>query len=390
MKTSKRILSFFMAVVMALTACSAGFVAFARETNPKDNNPFSAENASAEKSTDALNELLDSLLPTILDAIGDESLAKIGIDKEKVINASFDDKSIKSDRFYEFISELSVFLYPLISGGNMSSVLNSEGLSSGNDETDAKNYAYLEDKDAAKEFWGLYKTCKDNAKADGTEFQKLCYNYYNGYTNEDGKEIIGLKDLLFARNSVSTEVNSLVGASEEMLYMVGEIVGYFYEPDSESFYMPDLTPAQINDLITAYEAENGKIPLEAEENPETGMPAYNLNLMIKMMDYAVKFMDPSLSCTTIGEAIYYLFYEEAPFITSLYNRCLVAGGYDTGYDEFCYTTWFEKTSKEYSYADFLKDSGYADSDLPEAVIKGLYRQELGGLLQAIATACNKP
>lgn len=379
MKTSKRILSFFMAVVMALTACSAGFVAFARETNPKDNNPFSAENASAEKSTDALNELLDSLLPTILDAIGDESLAKIGIDKEKVINASFDDKSIKSDRFYEFISELSVFLYPLISGGNMSSVLNSEGLSSGNDETDAKNYAYLEDKDAAKEFWGLYKTCKDNAKADGTEFQKLCYNYYNGYTNEDGKEIIGLKDLLFARNSVSTEVNSLVGASEEMLYMVGEIVGYFYEPDSESFYMPDLTPAQINDLITAYEAENGKIPLEAEENPETGMPAYNLNLMIKMMDYAVKFMDPSLSCTTIGEAIYYLFYEEAPFITSLYNRCLVAGGYDTGYDEFCYTTWFEKTSKEYSYADFLKDSGYADSDLPEAVIKGLYRQELGGL-----------
>ena len=184
MKTSKRVLSFFMAVVMALTACSAGFVAFARETNPKDNNPFSDKYASAEMSSDALNELLDSLLPTILDAIGEETLASIGVDAEKVKNANYEDENIKSDRFFEFISELSVFLFDKVGKTSMDKVLNDEGLSSGNAETDAANYAYVNDDNAAIDFWSLYNLCKTNADANGTDFQKRCNDYYNGYTKK--------------------------------------------------------------------------------------------------------------------------------------------------------------------------------------------------------------
>lgn len=335
MKTSKRVLSFFMAVVMALTACSAGFVAFARETNPKDNNPFSDEFASAEMSADALNGLLDSLLPTILDAIGEETLASIGIDAEKVKNASFEDEDIKSDRFFEFISELSVFLFDKVGKTSMDKVLSDESLSSGNAEADAADYAYLDDSNAAIDFWSLYNLCKTNANADGTDFQKRCDDYYNGYTKEDGTVVTGLKDLLFARSSVDTTLAALNEAANKKVYDIAVAIGVV-QNNGDAVVIADKTVAEIQALIDAYEAQNGAI--------ETATDEYDLNLAMECINNTLELINSEAKCSSLADLIFYQIVEEKAIIASLYNAAAIKGGAETGFAANAYDSWYTVTS----------------------------------------------
>lgn len=335
MKTSKRVLSFFLAVVMALTACSAGFAAFARETNPKDNNPFSDANASAEMSTDALNDLLDSLLPTILDAIGEETLASIGVDAEKVKNASYEDENIKSDRFFEFISELSVFLFDKVGTTSMDKVLSDEGLSSGNAETDAANYAYVNDDDAAIDFWTLYNICKTNANANGTEFQKRCNDYYNGYTKEDGTAVVGLKELLFARDSIGTKITALNDGATKKIFDIATEIGVV-QKSGDTTVIADKTIAEIQTLVDAYEAANGAIELATDD--------YDLNLAIKCMNNILEFINSNAKCSSVADLIFYQIVEEKAIFASLYNAAAIKGGAETGFAANAYDSWYTVTS----------------------------------------------
>lgn len=335
MKTSKRVLSFFMAVVMALTACSAGFVAFARETNPKDNNPFSDEYASAEMSSDALNELLDSLLPTILDAIGEKTLASIGVDAEKVKNANYEDENIKSDRFFEFISELSVFLFDKVGKTSMDKVLNDEGLSSGNAETDAANYAYVNDDNAAIDFWSLYNLCKTNADANGTDFQKRCNDYYNGYTKEDGTAVMGLKELLFAKDSIGTKITALNNAATKKIFDIAVEIGVV-QKNGDATVIADKTAAEIQALIDAYEAKNGAIEAATDE--------YDLNLAMECMNKTLEFINSKAKCSSVADLIFYQIVEEKAIFASIYNAAAIMGGAETGVAADAYDSWFEVTS----------------------------------------------
>lgn len=335
MKTSKRVLSFFMAVVMALTACSAGFVAFARETNPKDNNPFSDEYASAEMSSDALNELLDSLLPTILDAIGEKTLASIGVDAEKVKNANYEDENIKSDRFFEFISELSVFLFDKVGKTSMDKVLNDEGLSSGNAETDAANYAYVNDDNAAIDFWSLYNLCKTNADANGTDFQKRCNDYYNGYTKEDGTAVMGLKELLFAKDSIGTKITALNNAATKKIFDIAVEIGVV-QKNGDATVIADKTAAEIQALIDAYEAKNGAIEAATDE--------YDLNLAMECINKTLEFINSKAKCSSVADLIFYQIVEEKAIFASIYNAAAIMGGAETGVAADAYDSWFEVTS----------------------------------------------
>ncbi len=75
MRTSKKLLSFFLAVVMVVTTCSVGFTAFAQNN---DNSIWST-GGGAEESFEALNELANTYLPSLLmgiDAISNPIYAK--------------------------------------------------------------------------------------------------------------------------------------------------------------------------------------------------------------------------------------------------------------------------------------------------------------------------
>lgn len=368
MKTSKRILSFFLAVVMALTACSAGFVAFARETNPKDNNPFSDEFASADKSIDALNGLLDSLLPTILDAIGEETLASIGLDKNKIVNASFDDESIKSDRFYELISELSVYLFGLIGKTSMETVLNNEGLASGDAEKDAADYAYLLDEDAKMDFWTIYNLCKSNAKQDGTEFEQRCNDYYNGYKKEDGTVVTGLKDLLFARSSIDPVVSLLGSGANKKVFDLATELGIIQKVGDKDIIL-NKSVAEIQALIDAYEAEKGTIPAKTDD--------YDLNIAMSNVNYALEMINASAKCTSLADLIFYQIIEEKAIFASIFNVAAIEGGADTGVAKDAYNTWYEDASTAYTLEAYIQDTfGGNTEGISEDVVNGMYRQAL--------------
>lgn len=62
MKTSKKLLSFFLAVVMVVTTCSVGFTAFAQDNK----NSIWSTNCDAEAAFNTLNGLADDYLPGVL------------------------------------------------------------------------------------------------------------------------------------------------------------------------------------------------------------------------------------------------------------------------------------------------------------------------------------
>ena len=87
MKTSKKLLSFFLAVVMVVTTCSVGFTAFAKDNK----NSIWSTSCKANEAYDTLNTLVDTYLPAAL--LGNETVgpaiyakfaAAIGVKVEKL------------------------------------------------------------------------------------------------------------------------------------------------------------------------------------------------------------------------------------------------------------------------------------------------------------------
>ena len=67
MRTSKKLLSFFLAVVMVITTCSVGFTAFA-----KDYDSMWKNSADKQAAFDTLNDLVSEYVPSlIIGASGD-------------------------------------------------------------------------------------------------------------------------------------------------------------------------------------------------------------------------------------------------------------------------------------------------------------------------------
>ena len=70
MKTSKRLLSFFLAVVMVITTCSVGFAAFAAD-DPEDQvfTYVDDEGRAVELTYDGLNDLVNTYAPLLIEAL---------------------------------------------------------------------------------------------------------------------------------------------------------------------------------------------------------------------------------------------------------------------------------------------------------------------------------
>ncbi|MCD7872904.1 MAG: hypothetical protein LUG21_06380, partial [Clostridiales bacterium] len=298
MKTSKRLLSFILAVVMALTACSAGFTALAAEVNPKDNSPFSAQNASAKGSVDALNALIDQYLPSILEMLGEDTLASAGLDLEKIKTADFNDKNIQSDSFYEMMSELSTLVYSALGGASMSTVLADEGLSYG-EAYDETMYSYLNEVSSPIDFWSLYQLCKDNAKDGGNEMEQLYYDYLNGTDS-----ITGLKDLLQAQPTLFASAQSTVEATSSYVneWAIALNAGYVDDGAGVLVLYDGITVESIQKAIDEYEAANGKIVLSGtDSNGQT----VDVESYYSYINYVYKYAGISVNADSLAKAIYY-------------------------------------------------------------------------------------
>lgn len=161
MKTSKRLLSFFLAVVMVITTCSVGFAAFAAD-DPEDQvfTYVDDEGRAVELTYDGLNDLVNTYAPLLIEALRG-TLEGIGVNVDAILASE------------NPIGELLGQLAPTLLGLLGTSATPESVLGSKYDAFSEKKYAYLDDPDAAMDFWNLYTICKDNAGAGG-ELGKFC------------------------------------------------------------------------------------------------------------------------------------------------------------------------------------------------------------------------
>ena len=75
MKTSKKLLSLFLAIVMVVTSCSVGLTAFAADQNKTDkNNSYWHDGTDADAAFESLNDLVDTYVPQLLNIPAIKSL----------------------------------------------------------------------------------------------------------------------------------------------------------------------------------------------------------------------------------------------------------------------------------------------------------------------------
>ena len=146
MKTGKKLLSLFLAVVMMVTTCSVGFTAFAAN---RDNGIWK-DSTSAKSTFDALTELVDTYLPALFNQ---EDVKKAL--EEKLGMTITDTTSIQD--VLEGVSPMVVTAVGSLLDGEVDSS-NSTVIPAGTAFPEIA-YAYLEEKDAKMTFAQLYSFC---------------------------------------------------------------------------------------------------------------------------------------------------------------------------------------------------------------------------------------
>lgn len=184
MKTSKRLLSFFLAVVMVITTCSVGFAAFAAEPEDEVFTYVDDEGKAVTLTYDGLNELVNTYAPVLIEALR-STLEGAGVNVDAVLASE--------NPIGELLAQLSPMLMGLLgTSSDMQTILGSDY-----NAFSEEKYSYLNDPDAAIDFWNLYTICKDNKDAGGaigefcsSTFKKLevllnAYdNTYNSMTTQ--------------------------------------------------------------------------------------------------------------------------------------------------------------------------------------------------------------
>lgn len=161
MRTSKKILSFFLAVVMVVTTCSVGFTAFAAEKN----NSIWSTKCGADEAFDTLNDLADELLPELLinniGLVGDGVYQKYAPDYGKTYDKLTDKEKaeiVDKATLTDVLQALQPTLIGALAKESQSDYADRVG---GGHPKDPSYYDYLQ-RDGALDFYTLYALCDDN------------------------------------------------------------------------------------------------------------------------------------------------------------------------------------------------------------------------------------
>lgn len=139
MKTSKRLLSFFLAVVMVITTCSVGFAAFAAEPEDEVFTYVDDEGKAVTLTYDGLNKLVDTYAPVLIEALR-STLEGAGVNVDAVLASE--------NPIGELLAQLSPMLMGLLgTSSDMQTILGSDY-----NAFSEEKYSYLDDPDATIDF----------------------------------------------------------------------------------------------------------------------------------------------------------------------------------------------------------------------------------------------
>lgn len=290
MKTGKKLLSLFLAVVMMVTTCSVGFTAFAAN---RDNGIWK-DSTSAKSTFDALTELVDTYLPALFNQ---EDVKKA---LEEKLGMTITDTTSLQD-VLEGVSPMVVTA--------VSSLLDGEADSSNSTVIPAGTafpeiaYAYLEEKDAKMTFAQLYSFCTLHKNDSDKVLADWCKDALEG---TDGK--IGLEALL---KQYETKKTAQATALDEAYTAMGKVV------DLLTAAGVDVTRDNADALhVTLADIQNATVSVNGKK--------YAVDDLLTLADYKaaancfdvyngyLKAVGSDLRIRTLSEAVYYIQLEYRP------------------------------------------------------------------------------
>lgn len=249
MKTGKKLLSLFLAVVMMVTTCSVGFTAFAAD---KDKGIWK-NSTSADSTFDALTELVDTYVPVLLNQ---PSIKKA---LEEKLGMTVTDTTSISD----LIMGVSPTLLNLLSSPmNKADII--DGYRKGYSDV---AYAYLDEKDAKMSFYQLFSFCVNNISSSDAELAKWCEDTLNDLSalleQFPEKQAKQQEDLNAAYDALN-KVLEVLGTAEGSLDTLEDIQKATVTYKDKSYKVDDLIAlddfkdvAKCFDTFTAYFKEAG-------------------------------------------------------------------------------------------------------------------------------------
>ena len=166
MKTSKRLLSLFLALVMVITTCSVGMTAFAADDKDAVFTYVDDEGKAIELTYDGIENLVNTYAPALISLLGD-TLKGIGVNVDEV--------TASETPIYELIAQISPLLMGLLGGSGSREEVLEDALGS-YIPLDDTYYSYLDDT-GAMDFWSLYTFCYNNRYVSG-DVGKYCTETY--------------------------------------------------------------------------------------------------------------------------------------------------------------------------------------------------------------------
>ena len=290
MKTGKKLLSLFLAVVMMVTTCSVGFTAFAAN---RDNGIWK-DSTSAKSTFDALTELVDTYLPALFNQ---EDIKKAL--EEKLGMTVTDTTSIQD--VLEGASPMVVTAVSSLLDGEVDSS-NSTVIPAGTAFPEIA-YAYLEEKDAKMTFAQLYSFCTLHKNDSDKVLADWCKDALEG---TDGK--IGLEALL---KQYETKKTAQATALDEAYTAMGKVVDLLTAAGVDvTRDNADALHVTLADIQKATVSVNGK--------------KYAVDDLLTLADYKaaancfdvyngyLKAVGSDLRIRTLSEAVYYIQLEYRP------------------------------------------------------------------------------
>lgn len=290
MKTGKKLLSLFLAVVMMVTTCSVGFTAFAAN---RDNGIWK-DSTSAKSTFDALTELVDTYLPALFNQ---EDVKKAL--EEKLGMTITDTTSIQD--VLEGVSPMVVTAVGSLLDGEVDSS-NSTVIPAGTAFPEIA-YAYLEEKDAKMTFAQLYSFCTLHKNDSDKVLADWCKDALEG---TDGK--IGLEALL---KQYETKKTAQATALDEAYTAMGKVV------DLLTAAGVDVTRDDADALhVTLADIQKATVSVNGKK--------YAVDDLLTLADYKaaancfdvyngyLKAVDSDLRIRTLSEAVYYIQLEYRP------------------------------------------------------------------------------
>ena len=276
MKTGKKLLSLFLAVVMMVTTCSVGFTAFAAD---KDKGIWK-DSTSADSTFDALTELVDTYIPALLNQ---ESIKKA---LEENLGMTVTDTTSISD-VIEGVS-------PLLLSKLGTSVAKEDVIPNYQKGYSDAAYAYLDQEGAQMTFYQLYAFCLQNQESSDKELAAWCDNVINSK-----KDPMGLQALL---NQFSEKQQTLQENLDKAYTALTSVAQLIEESGADVSSLADLQK-----LSVTYNGKNYKVDdLIALDDFKDAAKCFDT--------YTGYFKEAGSSkkVSTISEAVWYVMVEFQP------------------------------------------------------------------------------